>query len=157
SSQIPGAREQVDRRRPGAMGAGKRRGGGAGGPRRRGPAPLHRWRDLRRHVRRPSAGAGRTAGAGRGAPMSVRTLAQALNHALDTALAAIDEVLVLGEDVGHAGGVFRITDGLRDRYGPQRVIDTPLAESAIVGVGLGLAIAGFRPVLELQFMGFSYP
>jgi pyruvate dehydrogenase E1 component beta subunit len=89
--------------------------------------------------------------------MTVRTLAQALNHALDNALAEIDEVVVLGEDVGRTGGVFRITDGLRDRYGPHRVVDTPLAESGIVGVGLGLAIAGFRPVLELQFMGFSYP
>lgn len=89
--------------------------------------------------------------------MTVRTLAQALNHALDQALAEDDDVLILGEDVGRTGGVFRITDGLRDRYGPQRVVDAPLAESSIVGVGLGLAIAGFRPVLELQFMGFSYP
>lgn len=89
--------------------------------------------------------------------MTVRTLAQALNHALDQALGENDDVLILGEDVGRTGGVFRITDGLRDRYGPQRVVDAPLAESSIVGVGLGLAIAGFRPVLELQFMGFSYP
>jgi pyruvate dehydrogenase E1 component beta subunit len=89
--------------------------------------------------------------------MTVRTLAQSLNHALDQALAERDDVLVLGEDVGRTGGVFRITDGLRERYGPDRVVDAPLAESSIVGVGLGLAIAGFRPVLELQFMGFSYP
>jgi pyruvate dehydrogenase E1 component beta subunit len=89
--------------------------------------------------------------------MTVRTLAQALNHALDRTLAENDDVLILGEDVGRTGGVFRITDGLRERYGPQRVVDAPLAESSIVGVGFGLAIAGFRPVLELQFMGFSYP
>jgi pyruvate/2-oxoglutarate/acetoin dehydrogenase E1 component len=89
--------------------------------------------------------------------MPSRTLAQALNHALDTALAERDDVIVMGEDVGRTGGVFRITDGLRQRHGPQRVVDTPLAESGIVGVGLGLAIAGMRPVLELQFMGFSYP
>ena len=89
--------------------------------------------------------------------MTVRTLAQALNQALDRALADDDRVVILGEDVGRTGGVFRITDGLRERYGAQRVVDAPLAESSIVGVGLGLAIAGFRPVLELQFMGFSYP
>jgi pyruvate dehydrogenase E1 component beta subunit len=89
--------------------------------------------------------------------MTSRTLAQALNHALDTALAELDEVIVMGEDVGRTGGVFRITDGLRERHGPDRVFDTPLAESGIVGVGLGLAIAGMRPVMELQFMGFSYP
>jgi 2-oxoisovalerate dehydrogenase E1 component beta subunit len=89
--------------------------------------------------------------------MPSRTLAQALNHALDAALDERDDVIVLGEDVGRTGGVFRITDGLRQRHGPQRVVDTPLAESGIVGVGLGLAIAGMRPVMELQFMGFSYP
>ena len=89
--------------------------------------------------------------------MTSRTLAQALNWALDSALADIDEVMVLGEDVARTGGVFRITDGLLARYGPERVVDTPLAESGIVGVGLGLAIAGMRPVMELQFMGFSYP
>jgi pyruvate/2-oxoglutarate/acetoin dehydrogenase E1 component len=89
--------------------------------------------------------------------MTSRTLAQALNQALDTALAELDEVIVMGEDVGRTGGVFRITDGLRERHGPDRVFDTPLAESGIVGVGLGLAIAGMRPVMELQFMGFSYP
>ena len=63
----------------------------------------------------------------------------------------------MGEDVGRTGGVFRITDSLYQRYGSDRVIDTPVAESAIVGVGFGMAIAGMRPVLELQFMGFSYP
>ena len=89
--------------------------------------------------------------------MTVRTIAQALNDALDLALGKDETVVVMGEDVGRTGGVFRITDGLHQRYGSQRVIDTPVAESAIVGVGLGMAVAGMRPVLELQFMGFSYP
>ncbi|HUP15002.1 MAG TPA: alpha-ketoacid dehydrogenase subunit beta [Acidimicrobiia bacterium] len=89
--------------------------------------------------------------------MTVRTIAQALNDALDLALGKDETVVVMGEDVGRTGGVFRITDGLYQRYGSDRVIDTPVAESAIVGVGFGMAIAGMRPVLELQFMGFSYP
>ncbi|HKY47481.1 MAG TPA: alpha-ketoacid dehydrogenase subunit beta [Acidimicrobiia bacterium] len=89
--------------------------------------------------------------------MTVRTVAQALNDALDLALGKDETVVVMGEDVGRTGGVFRITDGLHQRYGSDRIIDTPVAESAIVGVGLGMAIAGMRPVLELQFMGFSYP
>lgn len=89
--------------------------------------------------------------------MTVRTMAQALNDALDLALAKDASVLVMGEDVGRTGGVFRITDGLQTKHGSERVVDTPVAESAIVGVGLGMAIAGLRPVVELQFMGFSYP
>jgi pyruvate dehydrogenase E1 component beta subunit len=89
--------------------------------------------------------------------VTVRTIAQALNDALDLALGKDETVVVIGEDVGRTGGVFRITDGLYQRYGSARVIDTPVAESAIVGVGFGMAIAGMRPVLELQFMGFSYP
>ena len=84
-------------------------------------------------------------------------LAQALNGALDTALSSDDRVILLGEDIGRTGGVFRITDGLRDKYGTDRVIDTPVAESAIVGAAFGMAIAGMRPVAELQFLGFSYP
>jgi pyruvate dehydrogenase E1 component beta subunit len=89
--------------------------------------------------------------------MTVRTIAQALNDALDLALGKDETVVVMGEDVGRTGGVFRITDGLYQRYGSDRVIDTPVAESAIVGVGFGMAVGGMRPVLELQFMGFSYP
>jgi pyruvate dehydrogenase E1 component beta subunit len=85
------------------------------------------------------------------------TIAQALNLALDDALAADERVLVMGEDVGRTGGVFRITDGLRERHGAQRIIDTPVAESGIAGVGFGMAVAGMRPVIEMQFMGFSYP
>jgi pyruvate dehydrogenase E1 component beta subunit len=89
--------------------------------------------------------------------MTVRNMAQALNDALDLALAKDASVLVMGEDVGRTGGVFRITDGLQTKHGTERVVDTPVAESAIVGVALGMAIAGLRPVIELQFMGFSYP
>jgi pyruvate dehydrogenase E1 component beta subunit len=65
--------------------------------------------------------------------------------------------VLLGEDIGRTGGVFRITDGLRDKYGEERVFDTPVAESGIVGAAFGMAIAGMRPVAELQFLGFSYP
>lgn len=89
--------------------------------------------------------------------MSVLTMALALNDALDVALGKDADVLLLGEDIGRTGGVFRITDGLRERHGGDRVIDTPVAESAIVGVGFGLAVGGLKPVVELQFMGFSYP
>jgi pyruvate dehydrogenase E1 component beta subunit len=84
-------------------------------------------------------------------------LAQALNGALWTALETDERVLLLGEDIGRAGGVFRITDGLREGFGEQRVFDTPVAESGIVGAAFGMAIAGLRPVAEMQFMGFSYP
>lgn len=88
--------------------------------------------------------------------MSVMTLAQALNSALDMALED-PRVVVMGEDIGATGGVFRITDGLEQKYGPGRVIDTPVAESGIVGAAFGMAVAGLRPIVEMQFMGFSYP
>lgn len=84
-------------------------------------------------------------------------LAQALNGALDIALDIDERVVLLGEDIGRTGGVFRITDGLRDRFGEDRVFDTPVAESGIVGAAFGMAIAGLRPVAEIQFLGFSYP
>jgi len=89
--------------------------------------------------------------------MAEVNLAQALNGALDAALASDDRVVLLGEDIGRTGGVFRITDGLRDKHGPNRVFDTPVAESGIVGAAFGMAIAGMRPVAEIQFLGFSYP
>ena len=85
------------------------------------------------------------------------TLVQAINFALARAMAEDPCVLVLGEDVGVDGGVFRATDGLFDRFGPERVIDTPLAEAAIAGLSIGLAAQGFRPVAEIQFTGFIYP
>ncbi|MDE0168973.1 MAG: alpha-ketoacid dehydrogenase subunit beta [bacterium] len=88
--------------------------------------------------------------------MSVMTMAQALNSALDLALSD-PRVVVMGEDIGSTGGVFRITDGLQQKHGEERVIDTPVAESGIVGAAFGMAVAGIRPIVEIQFMGFSYP
>ena len=85
------------------------------------------------------------------------TMVQALNRALRDSLAEDDRMLVFGEDIGTLGGVFRVTDGLQAEFGEERVFDTPLAEAAIAGVSVGLAIAGWRPVVEMQFDGFSYP
>lgn len=87
--------------------------------------------------------------------MSVN-MVQALNRALNQAMAGDAAVVVMGEDVGVDGGVFRVTDGLLDRFGAERVIDTPLAESAIVGAAIGMAAYGLRPVTEIQFMGFVF-
>ncbi len=88
--------------------------------------------------------------------MAELTLVQAVNAALARAMEEDERVLVLGEDVGVDGGVFRATDGLLDRFGPTRVFDTPLAETVIAGASIGLAAQGFRPVAEVQFMGFIY-
>jgi pyruvate dehydrogenase E1 component beta subunit len=85
------------------------------------------------------------------------TLGKALNIGLRRALEYDDKVLIMGEDVGKLGGVFRITDGLQKDFGEERVIDTPLAESGIIGTAIGLAIRGYRPVCEIQFDGFVYP
>jgi len=81
----------------------------------------------------------------------------ALNAALRDALASDPRTLVMGEDVGRLGGVFRVTDGLQREFGPERVFDTPIAEAGIVGAAVGLCLAGWRPVVEMQFEGFSYP
>lgn len=85
------------------------------------------------------------------------TLAGALNRALADALAQDPTVLVYGEDVGTLGGVFRVTDGLAERFGDTRVFDSPLAESGIVGTAIGMAMNGLRPVVEMQFDAFAYP
>lgn len=93
------------------------------------------------------------------APAGVQTLpfSRALNAGLRRALAENDRVLLMGEDIGPLGGVFRVTEGLQAEFGPRRVLDTPLAESGIVGTAIGLAMAGFRPVCEIQFDGFVFP
>jgi 2-oxoisovalerate dehydrogenase E1 component beta subunit len=84
-------------------------------------------------------------------------IAKALNESLRAAMENDPKVLVMGEDVGKLGGVFRITDGLQKDFGEQRVIDTPLAESGIIGTAIGLALRGYRPVAEIQFDGFVFP
>lgn len=88
--------------------------------------------------------------------MTKINMVQALNLALAQEMARDDSVIVLGEDVGLDGGVFRVTDGLIETFGEERVVDTPLAESAIVGMGIGMALYGLRPVCEIQFSGFAY-
>jgi pyruvate dehydrogenase E1 component beta subunit len=88
--------------------------------------------------------------------MAKMTMVQALNLALQQEMEKDDRVIVLGEDVGVDGGVFRVTDGLINQFGDQRVLDTPLAESAIVGMSIGMAVYGLKPVCEIQFSGFSY-
>ncbi|MBU0635717.1 alpha-ketoacid dehydrogenase subunit beta [Candidatus Micrarchaeota archaeon] len=89
--------------------------------------------------------------------MTQMNMIQALNSALFHALEKDSSVLLLGEDVGLNGGVFRVTEGLQKKFGEKKVIDTPLSESGIVGSSIGLAIAGFKPVAEIQFSGFIYP
>ncbi|GAA1338141.1 alpha-ketoacid dehydrogenase subunit beta [Saccharothrix algeriensis] len=93
------------------------------------------------------------------APAAVQTMtiAKAINNGLRAAMEANPKVLVMGEDVGKLGGVFRITDGLQKDFGEQRVLDTPLSESGIIGTAVGLAIRGYRPVCEIQFEGFIFP
>jgi pyruvate dehydrogenase E1 component beta subunit len=89
--------------------------------------------------------------------MANLTLAKAINEGLRRALEDDPKVVIMGEDVGKLGGVFRVTDGLQKDFGEDRVIDTPLAESGIVGTAIGLALRGYRPVCEIQFDGFVYP
>lgn len=89
--------------------------------------------------------------------MATITMAGALNRALHDAMDDDERVVVFGEDVAELGGVFRVTDRLADRFGRERCFDTPLAESGIVGTAIGMAMYGYRPVVEMQFDGFSYP
>ena len=89
--------------------------------------------------------------------MAEMTMVQALNDALRTEMRTDDRVVVLGEDVGKVGGVFRVTAGLQDEFGEERVIDTPLAETGIIGSAIGMALGGLRPVPEIQFGDFIYP
>lgn len=89
--------------------------------------------------------------------MSTLTMAKALNAGLRRAMANDPKVLLAGEDIGRLGGVFRITEGLQAEFGRDRVVDTPLAESGIVGTAVGLALGGYKPVVEIQFDGFVYP
>ncbi len=87
----------------------------------------------------------------------IMTLVQAVNDALRVEMKKNEKVVLLGEDIGKFGGVFRATEGLYEEFGPKRVIDTPLAESGVVGIGIGMALYGLRPVVEIQFMDFIFP
>ena len=89
--------------------------------------------------------------------MARLNMVDAIDQALLQAMELDPKIVVLGEDVGRDGGVFRVTDGLIERFGEQRVIDTPLAESGIVGMAIGMAIAGYHPVAEIQFCGLLLP
>ncbi len=89
--------------------------------------------------------------------MTTMTMAKALNAGLRRALAADPKVMLAGEDIGKLGGVFRVTEGLQAEFGRDRVVDSPLAESGIVGTAVGLALRGYRPVVEIQFDGFVFP
>src|SRR5579862_5221234 len=115
-------------------------------PRRRSPRPI------------PSSSSGmRTPTRRRAFAMAELSLVEAVNDALHTELARDDSVLVLGEDVGRSGGVFRATAGLQERFGADRCVDTPLAEAGLLGAAVGLCLAGWRPVCEMQYDAFSYP
>ena len=144
----------------GSMGRGDRRAGGKRvRQRRRAPGPRPGG-DLRARVRRadsgPPAPAPRTSrGSLKGAAMPRMNMVEAIRSGLRQEMERDETVLLMGEDVGHLGGVFRVTDGLQQFFGAQRVIDTPLAESVIAGSALGLAVAGWRPVVEIQFLGFA--
>ncbi len=91
-----------------------------------------------------------------GAKMKVMNIVDALNNALDIKLGEDRNIIIYGEDVGVEGGVFRVTEGLQKKYGAERVLDSPLAESGIVGTAVGMAAAGLRPIVEMQFSGFAY-
>ncbi|MQA80052.1 MAG: alpha-ketoacid dehydrogenase subunit beta [Streptosporangiales bacterium] len=88
--------------------------------------------------------------------MTTRTMVESIRECLRQEMELDERVMVLGEDVGRLGGVFRATEGLLDRFGGERVVDMPVAEGAIVGAGIGLAISGLRPVVEIQFLGFGH-
>lgn len=92
-----------------------------------------------------------------GKKMKIMNMVNALNDAFDIKLKDDKNVIIYGEDVGVEGGVFRVTEGLQKKYGKERVFDSPLAESGIVGTAVGMAVAGLRPVVEMQFSGFAYP
>src|SRR5918993_270875 len=99
----------------------------------------------------------RSSAAAPATPAQTLTISKALNMGLRAAMEANPKVIMMGEDIGKLGGVFRITDGLQKDFGEQRVLDTPLAESGIIGTAVGLAIRGYRPVCEIQFDGFVFP
>ena len=107
------------------------------------------------HLKEQRQADGRRAGGE--AQMAVMNMIQALNSAHDVMMARDDNVVVMGEDVGYFGGVFRVTEGLQKKYGKNRVFDTPITESGIVATAIGMAAYGLRPVAEIQFADYIYP
>ncbi len=91
------------------------------------------------------------------AETATMNMLQALNQALDLYMERDERACILGEDVGHFGGVFRVTQGLQEKYGSDRVFDTPLAEAGIAGMAIGMALGGLRPIVEIQFADFVFP
>src|SRR5690606_18208825 len=89
--------------------------------------------------------------------MRQMNMIQALNYAMDVMMARDENVVVMGQDVGYFGGVFRVTDGLQRKYGTHRVLDSPIAEGGIVATAIGMSINGLRPVAEIQFADYIYP
>src|SRR3984957_630616 len=154
AGRLPGAA------RSGPAGAVRQRLRGTAPDSRRGTGPVC---GLPGRVRRRRRGGGRRGGGrdgGRehgGKSMSTITLSRALNAGLRRSLESDPKVMIMGEDVGKLGGVFRVTDGLQKDFGEHRVVDTPLSEAGIVGTAIGLALRGYRPVCEIQFDGFVFP
>ncbi|MCY1158777.1 MAG: alpha-ketoacid dehydrogenase subunit beta [Citricoccus sp.] len=105
----------------------------------------------------PGTAAGPAPVTGAATALETLTIAKAINRALADELAADEKVLLMGEDIGSLGGVYRVTEGLKARFGADRVVDSPLAESGIIGTSIGLALRGYRPVAEIQFDGFVFP
>src|SRR5688500_19826976 len=115
-------------------------------------------RGIHRRVRRRGAASRCRTARSKGRPlMTTMTIAKAINQGLRETLASNPKSLLMGEDIGPLGGVYRVTDGLIGEFGPDRVVDTPLAESGIIGTAIGLALRGYRPVCEIQFDGFVFP
>src|SRR5438477_12006539 len=141
-------------RRPWSRGRGR-----GGSPTRDGPGRPGRVSPPRRDVCRPAGPRLRSRVLQGPEPllMPMMTMVQAIQDALRIALRDDPRVVVLGEDVGRAGGVFRVTEGLQAEFGEQRVVDTPLAENGIVGGAIGMALYGLKPVVEIQFVDFIYP
>src|SRR5690606_26786791 len=161
-AQVPDRPQAVERGTGEGLGGGMRQAGGRGNQRLPGDPGAAGRGDVRLPVRRHAGGPARATGRGAGAGgpgMSAQpiTLIEAITQALAWEIAHDDSVVVLGEDVGVNGGVFRATAGLQQKFGDQRVLDTPLDETTIAGLTVGMASQGMKPVAEAQFDGFMYP
>ena len=130
------------------------REGIAAGRGRAGAGPRRSCSSTRTRTRPPRSGTTSPSCGGSSSDLAELSIVEAINDALHVELERDPSVMVMGEDVGRAGGVFRATAGLRDRFGPDRCVDTPLAEAGILGTAVGLCMAGWRPVCEMQYDAF---